>query len=89
MTLDTEVGLGPGHIVLHEDPGPPLQKGAHPQFSAHIYCGHTAGYIKMPLGVEVGLGPCHIVLDGDSAPQEGAQPPIFGPCPLWPDGWMD
>jgi len=20
---------------------------------------------------------------------EGAQPPIFGPCPLWPNGWLD
>ena len=20
---------------------------------------------------------------------EGAQPPIFGPCLLWPNGWMD
>jgi len=32
------------------------------------------------------------VLDGDPAPpKKGAQqrPPIFGPCLLWPDGWMD
>jgi len=48
----------------------------------------------MPLGKEVGLGPGHIVLDGDPAPppQKGgtAQPhPIFGPCLLWPNGWMD
>jgi len=35
-----------------------------PQFSAHIYCGKTAGWIKMALGMEVGLGPGHIVLDG-------------------------
>ena len=21
--------------------------------------------------------------------KKGAQPPIFGPCPLWPKGWMD
>jgi len=39
----------------------------------------------MPLGnVEEGLGPGHIVLDGDPAP-----PPIFGPCLLWANGWMD
>jgi len=30
-------------------------------------------------GMEVGLGPGHIVLDGQ----------IFGPCLLWPNGWMD
>jgi len=39
----------------------------------------------MLLGTEVGLGPGHIVLDGDPAPPpKGAQPPIFGPCLLWP-----
>jgi len=45
----------------------------------------------MPLGMEVGLGPGQIVLDGDPAPPtpKGAQPPIFGPCLLWPNGWMD
>jgi len=48
-----------------------------PQFSAHVYCGQTAGWIKMALGVQVGLGPGHIVLDGDPdrLPQKGAEPP--------------
>ena len=43
----------------------------------------------MKLGKEVGLGPGHIVLDEDPAPPKGAQPPIFGPCLLWPNGGMD
>jgi len=47
----------------------------------------------MPLGVEVGLSPVDFVLDRDPAPtpQKGgrAPSPIFGPCPLWPNGWMD
>ena len=38
-----------------------------PQFSVRIYCGQTAGWIKMPLGVEVGLGRGHIVRDGHPA----------------------
>jgi len=66
--------------------------GQSPQFSADVYCGQTAGWIKMPVGMEVGLGPGHIVLDGDPAllsPQKEAQPPIFGPCLLWQNGWMD
>ena len=42
--------------------------GRAPQFSAHGYCGRTAGWIKMALGMEVGLGPVHNVLDGDTAP---------------------
>ena len=69
------------------------KKGAEPphQFSAHVYCGQTAGWIKVALGTEVGLGPDHIVLDGDTAavPQKGTEPPNFGPCLLWPNGWMD
>jgi len=47
----------------------------------------------MKLGLEVGLGPGHIVLDGVPAPppkkKNWHRPPIFGPCPLWPNGWMD
>jgi len=30
MPLGTEVGLGPGDIVLDRNPAPPLQKGALP-----------------------------------------------------------
>ena len=49
-----------------------------------------AGWIKIPLGMEVGLGPGHIVLDGDPAPlpKKKAEPPIFGPFLLWPNGCM-
>ena len=72
---------------------PPPHKGggAPPQFSAHGYCGRTAGWIKMALDMEVGLGPVHIVLDGDTAPlpEKGVEPPPnFRPM-LWPNGWMD
>jgi len=45
----------------------------------------------MKLGTEVGLGPGYIVLGGDPVPHKGVLqfPPIFGPCLLWPNGWMD
>ena len=45
----------------------------------------------MPLGMEVGLGSGDFVLDGDPVPpRKRAQPhPIFGPCLLWPNCWMD
>jgi len=52
MALGMEVDLGPGHIVLDGDWGPgfPPQKGHSPlQFSAHVYCGQTAEWIKIPL----------------------------------------
>jgi len=40
--------------------------------------------------MEVGLGPGHTVLDGtqNSSP-EGHSPPNFGPCLMWPNGWVD
>ena len=45
----------------------------------------VAKWMKTPLGTEVDLGPGHIVLDGVPAAAKGAQqPPIFGPCLLWP-----
>jgi len=53
----------------NEDPAALPQKGAEPlQFSAHFYCGQTAGCIKMPLGMKVGFGPGDFVSDGDPAP---------------------
>jgi len=49
-----------------------------------------AAWIKMPFGMEAGLRLRDIVLDGNQSPfPKGAQPPIFGQCPLWPNGWMD
>jgi len=58
------------------------------QFSAHgPYLLWPNGWMdKTPLGTEVDLGPGHIALDGDTAPPTKAaqQPPLFGPCLLWP-----
>ena len=78
MKLGTEVGLGLARIVLDVDQAP-LQKGAQPQFSAHVCCGQTAKWTKMPLGAEGGFGPGHIVLDGTQLPTKGAQQPSFRP----------
>ena len=89
MKLGTQVGLGPGHILLDGDPPLPPKKGHNPQFSAHICCDQMAAWIKMPLGKELGLGPGDFVLDGDAAPLPKRGPQIFGPCLLWPNGWMD
>jgi len=41
---------------------------ARSQFLAHVYCGQTAGWIKMPLATAVGVGLRDIVLNGDPAP---------------------
>ena len=59
----------------------PKKGGGAPTFLAHVYCGQTAGWIKMVLGMEVGLSPGDlVVLDGDptSLLQKGAEPlPTF------------
>jgi len=85
MQLGTEVGLGPGHIVLDGDPAPSL-KGTQPVcsiFGPYICCGQMAGWIKMLLGREVGLGQSDIVLDGVPAPppKKGHSHPLFSLCP--------
>jgi len=49
MPLGTEVGLGPGHIVLDGNPAPPERGTAaqqSPLFSAHVYCGQTVAHVK-------------------------------------------
>jgi len=64
------------HCTTRGPSSPSHNTGQRPQFSAHFYCGQTAGWIKMRLGMEVGLGPADFVLDGDPAPpsQKGAKP---------------
>ena len=48
---------------------PSPKGGESPQFSAHVYCGQTFGWIfKLPLDTQVGLIPGDIVLDWDPAP---------------------
>ena len=94
MKLGTQVGLGPGHIVLGGDPAPPPLKGHSPppKYSAHVYCGQTAGWMKLVPGMEVGLSPDDFVLDVDPVlfPKRGRSPPLpnFGPFLLWPNGCM-
>ena len=71
MPLGMEVGLGPQATVLDGDPAPPVKMGDIAPFSAHVYCGQTVRWIKMPIGMEVGrLGQGDNLLDGDQAPPE-------------------
>ena len=93
MPLGMKVGLSSGDCVRW-GPSPLPTKGVEPppQFSAHVYCGQAAGWIKMPLGMKVGLRAGDFVLDGGPAPSQkggGARGPIFRPCLLWRNGWMD
>ena len=68
----------------------PPQKGAEP-LPPNVYCGQTAGWMKLVLDMEVGLSPGDFVLDGDLAPypKRGGAPPNFWPMSIvakWLDG---
>ena len=60
----------------------PPKRGHSPQFSAHVYCGQTAGCIRIPLSTEVSLGPGDIVLHGDPAPPKKGHAPNFRPMSI-------
>jgi len=73
-----EVGLCAGDFVLDGDPAPLSKSGAEaPNFSAHVYCGQMAAWIKMPLCTEVNVGPGDVVLDGVAAPPKRGAAPSF------------
>ena len=73
MPLGMELGLSTGYLY-YMGTQPPSPKGCgSPKFSAHVYCGQTAEWIKMALDMEVGLSPGYLVLVGDPAHGLGLQ----------------
>jgi len=46
LVVGTEVGLGPGDIVLDGYPAPPKGAQQPPHFSAHVYCGQTVTHLS-------------------------------------------
>jgi len=84
VPLGTEVGLGPGDIVLDGDPDPLRKWHRSPHFSAHVYCGQTAGWIRIPLGREVCIGPGDVRREPSSPTERGTAAPLtFLPTLLW------
>ena len=66
------------HCVRLGPSSPPAKIGhSSPHFSAHVCCGRTAGWSKMPLGTEIGHGPGHTALDENPAHPKGAQSSNF------------
>jgi len=53
------------------------KKGYSPQFSVHVYCGQTAGWMKTPVGTDIDLGPGHIVRRGPSSRRKVHSSPLF------------
>jgi len=71
----------------------PSPKGHSPQFSAHICCDQMVDVPRRNLVWRQACQPKrHCVRCGPSSfvPKKGQSPfPIFCPCLLWPNGWMD
>ena len=77
----------PRRLYVRWEPAPQCRKGGGAPLpknkSAHVYCGQTAGWIKLALGMEVGLIPGDFALDGDTAPpQKGDGNPNFRPMSI-------
>jgi len=92
MKLGTEIGLGPGHIVLDGDPAP-LQKRGHspPIFPPMLW---PNGWMDQDATWYGGrpLRRPHCVRWKPSSPSKRHSSPlarIFGPCLLCPNSWMD
>jgi len=83
MKLGTQVGLGPGHIVLDGDPAP-SPKGTQPPIFGPYLLWQMAGQIKIPLSMEAGLGPGDCDKCGRSSPlpKKGAEPLNFRPMSI-------
>ena len=56
-----------GFCVRWRTSPPPRQGSGAPKFSAHVYCGQTAGWIEISIGMEVRLGLRDTVFDVDPA----------------------
>ena len=64
------------HCVRWGPSSPLPEKGHSPDpVLAHVYCGQTAGWIKMPLCTEVNIGQGDVVLDGVTAPPKTGTAP--------------
>jgi len=76
-TWYTEVGLGPGHIVLDGDPAA-SKGGKAPTFRPMFIVAKRLDGSRC-LGANVGLGPSNIVSDADPSPHPRGRAPIFLP----------
>jgi len=89
MKLGTRVGLGSRHTVLDGDPAPSPQRGRAPNFwpisvVAKWLDGSRCHLVWREASTQATL--CYM---GTQLHPQGAEPPVFGRCLLWPNGWMD
>jgi len=86
MPFGTEVGLSRGDFVLDGYPAPLPKRGGAPNFRPMSIVAKRLVESRCHL-VWRPRPRRHCVRCGPSSPPK-AQPPIFGPCLLWPNGCM-
>jgi len=87
MPLSMEIGLGPCDIVLDGDPAPP-KGGTAPNFRPMSVVTQLLDGLRCHLVSRQAL--VQATLFDPAPPRKRAHPPPnFGPCLLWPNGWMD
>jgi len=78
LKLGMKAGLGPGHTVGWGPSSPPAKGAQSCPIFAHVCCGQTAGWIKMPPRPRPRCDRW-----GPSSSQKGdSSHPLFGPCLL-------
>jgi len=71
--------------VLDGDPSPPQKGHSRPHFLAHVYCGQTAGWIRMPATWHRGRTrprPQYVRLGPSCLPKRGTAAPSFRPMSI-------
>ena len=88
MSLGKEVGLCPGDIVLDGDPVPPPLNGHRGGRAGSP--SKTKSHGPRPTAISSGILVHPAVWPQRTLAENWeAEPPIFGPCLLWTNGWMD
>ena len=91
MPLGVALGFDPGNFVLDRDPAfPPRKGGGAANFWPMSFMAKRLDGSRCHLAWKWPWSRPHCARRGPSSlPKKGAEPPIFGPCLLWPNGWMD
>jgi len=88
MPLGWKVGLNQSTIVLDRHPAPPPRRGTALNFRSMSIVTKRLNGLRCHMAWRWASAQATL-LDGDQFPPERCKAPVFRPCLLWPNGWMD
>jgi len=92
IPLGMDVELGPGHIVLDGDPSPLSKRAQPPNFQPMSVVAKRMDESRCHLAGRYASAQATFYLMETQLPppkRDTAAPPLFGPCLLWPNSWLD